>query len=259
MGYHRCGDVCASNTDVATCGATSCTACPAPPANARATCNGTSCDFECEGTRRRCGSTCVDATADKANCGTCGNRCDAVTASAICVASVCEIENLTRNVCSAQWVGGSDAAGMYPVLLCPSTQGDARGWFLVTNNPTLSDGMQYRAPAVAMHPYRANDGVLSGAWPAIRVEAGSRFRAAVGCAANSSGCNMKYQVTYEGPAGLRLLTEGTIVAGGSVAMIDVSLAALVGQNIGFSLVAIVQPPYSSSDTMFWINPRIERP
>jgi hypothetical protein len=44
-GYHPCGSACSSNVSIASCGA-SCTRCE-PPANATATCDGTSCGFVC--------------------------------------------------------------------------------------------------------------------------------------------------------------------------------------------------------------------
>lgn len=57
-GMHMCGDSCVSNTSIATCGPTSCTACTAP-ANATATCNGAICGFTCNAGFMPVGSACV--------------------------------------------------------------------------------------------------------------------------------------------------------------------------------------------------------
>jgi hypothetical protein len=56
IGHHQCGDVCVSDLDVNSCGA-SCTPCPAPP-NASPTCNLGACDFACDGTYERCDQMC---------------------------------------------------------------------------------------------------------------------------------------------------------------------------------------------------------
>jgi hypothetical protein len=55
-GFHRCGPVCASNDDVATCG-DSCVPCPAPP-NSTPMCEQQSCDFVCANDYERCDQMC---------------------------------------------------------------------------------------------------------------------------------------------------------------------------------------------------------
>jgi hypothetical protein len=59
---HDCGGTCAPNTDVNSCGPTSCTPCAAP-SGAKPTCDGTTCGFDC-GTQKRCGSYCGDCCTD---------------------------------------------------------------------------------------------------------------------------------------------------------------------------------------------------
>ncbi|HEY0881246.1 MAG TPA: FG-GAP-like repeat-containing protein, partial [Archangium sp.] len=59
-----------SNSSIANCGTTSCNPC-SPPLNAVATCNGVSCDFQCNFGYHRCGSSCVaDTSVDG-----CGSSC----------------------------------------------------------------------------------------------------------------------------------------------------------------------------------------
>lgn len=59
---------------------------------------------------------------------------------------------------------------------------------------------------------------------------------------------------------LALLREGTVVgSGGSVANLDVALTSLVGQDVAFNFVVIVNASHSSHDTVFFVNPRIVRP
>jgi hypothetical protein len=65
-----------SNMALATCGS-SCTACPASPANGMATCNGTACGFTCNTGYHACGSACVSNMA----LATCGSSCTACPAA----------------------------------------------------------------------------------------------------------------------------------------------------------------------------------
>jgi hypothetical protein len=66
-GQHRCGETCVLNSSTATCGPTSCTACPVP-ANSMSTCDGTSCGFVCNTGFVPVGGACV-RTCDT-NCAT---------------------------------------------------------------------------------------------------------------------------------------------------------------------------------------------
>ncbi|MFO0602216.1 MAG: FG-GAP-like repeat-containing protein [Polyangiales bacterium] len=77
-GFHRCATSCPSNASVFSCGPTSCSPCPAPPANATATCDGTACGFACNAGFHRCGGACVANT----SVATCGASCTPCTAPA---------------------------------------------------------------------------------------------------------------------------------------------------------------------------------
>ncbi|MES1165383.1 MAG: hypothetical protein ABUR63_06495, partial [Verrucomicrobiota bacterium] len=72
-GNHVCGSACSSNMNVASCGATSCTACPVPP-NSVATCNGTACGSTCAAGFGDCTAAagCETSFSSMGNCGGCG-------------------------------------------------------------------------------------------------------------------------------------------------------------------------------------------
>jgi len=57
-GTHRCGSSCVANSSTANCGPTACVPCPVP-ANASATCDGTSCGFSCNTGFTLVGGACV--------------------------------------------------------------------------------------------------------------------------------------------------------------------------------------------------------
>lgn len=87
-GYHRCGDACASDSAVVSCGR-ACAPCPAAPANGTATCAAGACGFTCNPGYHRCGSACA-SDASVASCGDACVPCPArANATATCAAGVC--------------------------------------------------------------------------------------------------------------------------------------------------------------------------
>jgi formylglycine-generating enzyme required for sulfatase activity len=74
-GTHRCGDFCASDTAVTSCG-TSCAACPVPTVG-RATCVSGRCGVACPAGTTLCSGACVTTASDASHCGGCGNVCPA--------------------------------------------------------------------------------------------------------------------------------------------------------------------------------------
>ena len=131
--YTDCNGSCKPITSVNSCGA-SCTVCSAP-ANATPTCNGTSCDFVCNGNYLRSGNSCVA-------CGGAGQICCASNTCSkpyACSSGSCQQKSLTwTNIASgttealdALWVdslgrayaGGTKAKVPY----CPSSSGCALG------------------------------------------------------------------------------------------------------------------------------------
>ena len=68
-----------------------------PPANATATCNGTSCGFTCTGTTTLCSGACVQTASDPLNCGSCGHSCQGGT----CSGGVCQPLSLVSQPISA--------------------------------------------------------------------------------------------------------------------------------------------------------------
>jgi hypothetical protein len=84
-GFHRCGDTCVANDDLAHCG-DRCDPCPAPPANATATCNGVTCGFACDAGYDECGDGCCNKVCCNTIC------CDPPPENAdlVCGDNVCE-------------------------------------------------------------------------------------------------------------------------------------------------------------------------
>ncbi len=72
---HVCEGRCVSNFSPSYCGATSCTACPAPEHAIEAMCSERGCGFVCEIGYNECQRTCLNLATDRMHCGSCGNAC----------------------------------------------------------------------------------------------------------------------------------------------------------------------------------------
>src|SRR5262252_2235972 len=105
---HECGGLCVSVQDVNACG-TSCSPCPVPTGASQATCDGTSCDFQCLTGTHKCGARCAsdnDATA-------CGMSCTACptdpNGTALCAGGNCSIACSTGyHLCNGRCVSNRD-------------------------------------------------------------------------------------------------------------------------------------------------------
>jgi hypothetical protein len=85
-GYHACGQTCARNDAVESCG-TACSPCPPPPGPlVRATCDGIRCALACAAGAKACGDRCVPAG------GCCDDAaCTVANASGICRLGQCAL------------------------------------------------------------------------------------------------------------------------------------------------------------------------
>ena len=125
-GYHRCGDTCASNTSVQTCG-TSCTACAAGPTGSTPTCTGSTptCGFTCNTGYHGCGSTCVvNGSTSVSSCGNNCTVCQAPTNGAVsCNGSACVLAcNANYHLCGETCVANSSVSGCgNSCTACPTT------------------------------------------------------------------------------------------------------------------------------------------
>jgi hypothetical protein len=160
------------------------------------------------------------------------------------------IYNFVANYCDASWVSGAGA------LPCPGGTGDAGGFVIRADNPTLQNNSTINRVALETHPQWVDDGVISGRYPGLDVKAGYKFRTTLGCLKGGAGCNYKYQLTYRADGGpLTLLTQGTMKYADAPVELDVDLSFLAGKNVVFSLVAMANGS-SGQDWAIWAYPRI---
>lgn len=160
--------------------------------------------------------------------------------------------DFTTNFCSAEW--RSDAG----VLPCPGTNTDSKGFVLKVDNPQLQDGSTKNLPGLWMHPQWIQNGVISGRYPAFKVQAGDHFRATLACLYGALLCDVRFQLNYRADGGSLLnFGQWDILYEGNVQVLDLDLSSLAGKNVEFSL-AVMANGSPQQDWAFWWQPKIVR-
>ncbi len=155
------------------------------------------------------------------------------------------------NACSANWQTGSTE------LPCLGTEGDANGFVTVLNSPKLEDGTT-QGEGLLTYPEQTNNGLISGKFPAIKIESGDRFRALIGCLNEANDCDIIYRLQYQiGNGSVRTLGQWHEVYEGQYYPVSIDLSTLSGENVKF-ILSVLSNGSSHEDYALWINPRIAR-
>jgi hypothetical protein len=161
------------------------------------------------------------------------------------------------HVCEARWVAASPTrAGR--LLPCPGYDRDAGGFIAwVEEMPRFSNGATEDEPGLILHPPSEDGGLISGTFPAYRVEPGDQFRVLLGCSAGSSGCQARCQLNFRENDTLSPIAEWIIGEADGVRNIGVDLSFLAGRSVAFVLAVDADGP-GASDATLWITPSIMR-
>jgi hypothetical protein len=108
------------------------------------------------------------------------------------------------------------------------------------------------------YPEKSNDGLISGKYPAIKIESGDRFQTAIGCLNEANDCDMIYRLQYQiGNGSVRTLGQWREVYEGQSYPISIDLSTLSGERVKF-ILSVLANGSSHEDFALWINPRISR-
>ena len=153
--------------------------------------------------------------------------------------------------CEASWE--NDSRG----LPCPGAEGDDQGFVIVLNSPRLEDG-RTQGNALLTYPERGNNGMISGEYPAFRIQTGDRFQASIGCLHEANDCDMIFRLQYQiGNSSVRTLGQWREVYEGQFYPINIDLSTLNGERVKF-ILSVLANGSSHEDFALWINPRITR-
>ncbi len=161
------------------------------------------------------------------------------------------IYDFAANVCTAKWYTG---AGEIP---CPGTDGDAKGFVLITNPSKLENGTTDSRVGLLTFPQNQNNGYIQGIYPSYQVKAGDKFRATIGCENGSTACYVVYRLDYSISGSSSIQTFWAFVEKyeGGIYNADIDLTPLAGQNVKFILSVLATGP-ATGDRALWTAPII---
>jgi hypothetical protein len=153
-------------------------------------------------------------------------------------------------MCEAEWTSGAGT------LHCPGTDGDARGFVLRVNNPTLESGYVDDEPVLVTNPQMITDGIIRGKYPAFKVATGHHFVTIIGCAFKATNCDVNFQLDYQiGTGSIQTLKTWHEVYDEKFSQVDVDLSSLAGKDVKFILTVFANGS-SNQDRAQWLAPSI---
>jgi hypothetical protein len=159
--------------------------------------------------------------------------------------------DFAANVCAAKWYSG---AGELP---CPGTNGDAKGFVLITTPSKLENGTTDNRTGLLLHPQNINNGYIQGTYPAYTVKAGDKFRATVGCEHNATSCYVVLRLDYslDGSSSIQTFWAFVERYEGQVYNADIDLSSLAGKNVKF-ILTVLSAGSPTGDRALWVAPII---
>ena len=160
--------------------------------------------------------------------------------------------DFARKYCDADWVNNSRD------LPCPGSQGDGKGYVIEIEDAVMENGTSQDDPGLLTVPKDAHNGLISGQFPAIKIQDGDHFRASVSCAHKAFSCNVVFNLSYQiGDGSVKNLGHWNEAYEGKFYPIDIDLGSLAGKNVKFILSVNTNGPFNQ-DRALWIAPRITR-
>ena len=159
--------------------------------------------------------------------------------------------DFVANVCAAKWYSG---AGELP---CPGTDGDAKGFVLITTPSKMENGTNDSRPGLVTFPQNVNNGYIQGIYPIYKVKAGDKFRTIVNCENGASSCYVVFRLDYSVAGSSSIQTFWAFVEKyeGGVYTADVDLSALAGQDVKF-ILSVLSAGSPAGDRALWVAPII---
>lgn len=158
--------------------------------------------------------------------------------------------NLVESYCSAQW---TSAAGTLP---CPGKDGSSNGFVYYDDEPMLEGYYQDNEPAIWVAPQNVTNGYIKGIYPVLKIPAGHKFHAIIGCASGSSNCDVKMTLNYiEAGGPMQTLAIWHEVNDGMFQKVSYDLSSFANRSI--QIVLIVDSNGSPvGDKVHWFAARI---
>ena len=159
--------------------------------------------------------------------------------------------NLADDYCSANWKNNNHT------LPCPGTIGDTNGFVVKINAPKMEDGSIEDEPGLLTSPKDANNGLISGQYPAFTIQTGDHFHTIVNCQYNSKKCDVIFRLDYKSNGQVKTLASWHEIYEGKYYAVDLDLSELAGETVKFILVVSANGAQKNDDAI-WLNPHITR-
>ncbi|MDD2920757.1 MAG: NBR1-Ig-like domain-containing protein [Anaerolineales bacterium] len=162
--------------------------------------------------------------------------------------------DFVANVCAAKWYSGTGE------LPCPGTDGDAKGFVLVTAPSKMENGTNDPRAGLLTSPQNVNNGYIQGIYPAYTVKSGDKFRATVNCEYGATSCYVVLRLDYSEAGSSSIQTFWAFVERyeGQSYSADVDLTSLVGKDVKF-IITVLATGASAGDRALWVAPMIYNP
>lgn len=164
--------------------------------------------------------------------------------------------DFSKDYCTAAWSSGS-VSGM----ACPTLPGmDANppdGAFTHDDAPKMETGGTDDERALIMIPNDSENGVISAAYPVIRIKSGDRFKTVVGCMYHRWNCSVTFKLSYQAGGEVRDLGSWAQMHDGEFTKIDLDLSSLADKDVSF-IFTVYSNGSNIDDWAFWLLPRITR-
>jgi hypothetical protein len=157
--------------------------------------------------------------------------------------------DFAANVCAAKWYSGSGE------LPCPGTNGDAKGFVLITSPSKLENGTTDNRSGLITFPQNINNGYIQGIYPVYKVKAGDKFRATVNCESGATSCFVVFRLDYslDGSSSVQTFWAFVEKYEGGVYSADIDLGALTGKDVKF-ILTVLSSGSPVGDRALWVGP-----
>jgi len=144
-------------------------------------------------------------------------------------------------------------------IACPSAHEDfSNGSVQRREGARLTGDYDENETLLVTIPSSGSSGIISGRYPAFRVEDGDEFTAIIGCLDDSPNCNVTFQLNYSVSGGsVQTLASWKERDNGDFDRVTVDLSSLEGKSVQI-ILTVLNNGSSSDDRAFWLAPDIVR-
>jgi len=161
--------------------------------------------------------------------------------------------NFLDDYCNADW---RTTVGH---ISCPGSHQDfSRGSIQRRVGATLTGGYQENETLLVTIPSGGSSGIISGRYPAFKIEDGDEFTSIIGCLDDSPKCNVTFQLNYSISGGaVQTLASWKEKDNGDFERETVDLSSLEGESVQI-ILTVLDNGSNTDDRAFWLVPEILR-